>query len=438
MDVKLAGVIVTLGAALGLLAAVAPAWWTARASLPSLLASTAVRGGARRGRMRRGLIVAQVALSLVLLASGGLIGRSFERLLRADPGFRPEGLLTVLVRTPPEFFPAFTDAVAFQDRVHRALAALPGVTGASAATALPLTAAASQATIAVPGAPGNVGDPARDAVLVDLIAARAGYVEVMGMRLVEGRTFGTSRPAEIAEALIDSTLARRLFPTGSAVGTAIPFGNRRLTVIGVVDQARLYDVHRDGRPQILLRSEDSGVRPHFFVVRTAGDPLSLLPDLRAAIGHVDPRVAVGNPRTMEQIVSDTLRQQRTSAALVLTFAAGALLLAAMGLFGVVAGSVMRRRHEIAVRMALGASASRVLKTVVSEGALLVAIGVAIGLPSLYAAGRLLRGLLVDVTPSDPLTLIAAMSGLLLVTIVACYVPARRALRIEPAQLLKQE
>jgi predicted permease len=427
-----------VGLLLGLLAAAVPALWAARASLSSLLASSAVRGGGGHGRMRRGMIVAQVALSLVLLSSGGLVVRSFEHLLRADPGFRPEGILTVRVRTPPEYFPQWKDAIAFQDRVQAALAALPGVTGAAAAAVLPLTASATQALIKMPGAPGNTGDAGQDTQLVDVISARAGYVEVMGMRLLAGRGFQPARSQEAREALIDGSLARRFFPGAHPLGARIPYEDASLTIVGVVEQARLYDVHQDGRPQLFVRQEEWGPRALFYVIRTQREPRSLLPEVTAAVRRLEPRVAVGDARTMEQIVENTLRQQRTSAALISGFALGALLLAAMGLFGVVSGSVTRRRNELAVRIALGADHRRVLRLVLLEGALLVGAGVLIGAPGIYAAGRLIRGMLVGVSPSDPLTLIAVASGLALVTMATCYVPARRVLQIEPAQLLREE
>jgi putative ABC transport system permease protein len=439
LDWGIAFVVVGVGALLGLLAAAAPAVWTARASLAALLASSAVRGGGGHGRLRRGMIVAQVALSLVLLCSGGLVVRSLERLLRADPGFRPEGLLSVRIRTPPEFFPTLPEMLAFQDRLVAALAALPGATGASAATALPLSAGATPVQFLVPGAPGNTGDPAKDALLVDMIAAKAQYVEVMGMRLLEGRSFEAARREGVREALIDSAVARRFFPGTSALGARIKAGDGpELTVIGVVQQARLYDVHQDGRPQLILRQEDLGVRPLFYVVRTTRDPHALLPELRAAVRRIDARVAVGDARSLDEIVENALRAQRTSAALITAFGVGALLLAAMGLFGVVAGSVTRRRHELAVRLALGADHRRVLRMVLGEGALLVGLGALFGVPGIYAVGGLIRGVLVGVSPSDPLTL-AAVAGLLAaVTLLTCYVPARRVLKIDPAQLLRQE
>ena len=439
MDWRIAAVVITVGGLLGLLAAMVPAVWSARTSLSSLLASSAVRGGGGHGRLRRGMIVAQVALSLILLSSGALVVRSFEHLLRADPGFRPEGVFTFRVRRPPDFFRQMSDAIAFQDRLTSALAAIPGVTGVSAVSALPLTATtatAAQVMVKMPGAPGNTGDAERDAVLADVVGVAANYVEVMGIRLVEGRTFADRRDG-VREAMIDSTLARRFFPDGSASGMTVAYGKESFTIIGVVDQARLYDVHADGRPQLLVRADDF-IRALSFVVRTTRDPPSLLPDIRAVMRRVDPRVAVGVPRSMQDFVDQALSAQKTSAALISAFAIGALLLAAMGLFGVVSGSVTRRRHELAIRLALGADHPRVLRLVLKEGAILVALGVLIGAPGVYFAGELMRGMLVGVSPSDPLTLIAVAAGLLIVTMATCYVPARRALGIEPATLLRQE
>jgi putative ABC transport system permease protein len=450
VDWEIAAGMAALGMLLGLLAATVPAIWAARATLSSLLASSAVRGGGGHGRMRRAMIVTQVALSLVLLGSAGLVVRSVEHLLRADPGFNPEGLLTFRVRSPPEFFPKPSDLVGFQDRVERALAAIPGVTGVSATSALPLSAAANQVPITFPGAPGNTGSKEHDTPLVDFIGTRASYAQVMGMRIVAGRAFDPVRHDGRQEALIDRRLAEQFFPTRSPIGTKIPGPGTRIstsyepkpadgfTIVGVVEQARLYDVHQDGRPQMFIRTEDWGFRPLSFVVRTGRDPESIIPEARAALRQADPRVAMGDVQTMAQIVGNLLRPQRTSAVAIAAFALGALLLAAMGLFGVVSSSVTRRRHEMAVRLALGADHGRVLRLVLGEGALLAGIGVLIGIPGIYAAGRLIRGVLVGISPSDPLTLAVVAAGLGLVTMAACYVPARRVLGIEPAQSLRQE
>src|SRR5262249_37590469 len=376
IDSSIGATVIAVGGLLGLLAAAAPAVWGARASLASLLAGSAVRGGGGQSRWRRGMVGAQVALCLVLLASGALVIRSFERLLRTDPGFRPEGLFTIRVRVPPEFFPKNSEAFAFQDRVRHALAAIPGVTGPSAASTLPLTAAffPSQQTITIPGAPGNTGDAERDNVLVDLIDARPNYVEVMGMKLRAGGAFTEAVPKGVGEAVIDTALARRFFPEGNPLGWQFKIGTQPFTIIGVVDQARLYDVHADGRPQILMRAENFGSRPLFFVMRTTRHPHSLLPDVQAAIHRIDARVPAGDPRAMEDLVQAALSPQAMGGVLIGAFAVGALLLAAMGILGVVSGSVTRRRHELAVRLALGADHGRILRLVLKEGALLVASG----------------------------------------------------------------
>ena len=175
-----------------------------------------------------------------------------------------------------------------------------------------------------------------------------------------------------------------------------------------------------------------------FVIRTTHEPRSVLPDVRAAVRRIDPRVPVADPRSMDEIVDQALSPQKTGAALISAFAIGALLLVAMGLFGVVSGSVTRRRHELAVRLALGADQRRVVRLVLREGATLVALGVLIGAPGIYVAGGLIRGVLVGVSPSDPLTLAGVALGLLFVTMATCYVPARRAMGIDPARLLREE
>ena len=437
LDSETAATVIGIGLALGLLAALAPALFAARSSLPTVLASSGLRGGGGQRRLRRGMIVAQVALSLVLLNSGALVVRSFDRLLRTDPGFRPEGVFTVLVRTPPAFFPN-DEVVAFQDKVTTALASVPGVTRVGAAGTLPLGARSSPAPtpIAIPDAPGNTGDPERDAVLTDIIAARAGYFEVMGMRLVAGRTFSDS-PGEAREAVIDTAFARRFFPGANPVGTRLPFDGR--TIVGIVEHARLYDVYRDGRPQLYLQNlPDSFQRAQYYVLATTRDPDALLPEVRAAVRSVDARVAVGEARTMEQIVADALRQQRTGATLISGFALGALLLAAMGIFGVIATSVTRRRHELAVRLAVGADRRNVRRLILREAVLLVGGGVLAGVPAVYAVGGAIRGALVGVSASDPLTLLGAATGLALITLGTAYVAARRVLSIDPATLLRKE
>lgn len=241
--------------------------------------------------------------------------------------------------------------------------------------------------------------------------------------------------------MIDTALAQQFFPASSPLGATIPFGQdgkQVLTIVGVVNQARLYDVHQDGRPQLFVRAEDWNYRGLNFVLRSDGNPASRVADVRRVVRGIDPRLALADVRTLDEVVDNALRRQRVSAVLIAGFAFGALLLAAMGLFGVIAGSVSRRRHELAVRLAIGADHPRLLRLVLREGLALVAAGVLIGLPGIYVAGRLMRGILVGVSPWDWQTLAAVALGLGLVTLIACYVPARRVLGIDPAQSLRQE
>jgi putative ABC transport system permease protein len=439
VDWRVSAVIVGTGVVVGLFGAVGPATWAMRTSLTSLLAASAVRGGRGHNRMRRATVIAQVALSLVLLSAGGLVVRSLERLLQSDPGFRAEGVLTMRVPMPPQLVPDPADVLALQQRVQEAVARIPGVLQVSAADALPLTGGANNSgDISIPGAPGNTGDRRHDSLLVDFIGARAGYFDVMGIRLLAGRGFEEARHGDVLEAVIDRHLAEQFFPRGTPLGATIPFRNKSLTIIGVVDQARLYDVHQDGRPQLYVRAEDWGYRTLSFVLRSQRYPDTLGGEVHAAIHRVDPRLAVADVRSMTHIVGDALRQQRISAVLIAGFALGALLLAAIGLFGVVSGSIARRHHELAVRLALGAEHGRLLRVVLAEGAVLVGTGVLIGLPGVYAAGGVIGGALVGISTTDPTTLLVVALGLMFVTMAACYLPARRVLRIEPSRLLKQD
>jgi predicted permease len=387
--------------------------------------------------MRRSLIVVQIALSLVLLSAGGLVVRSFERLLAADPGFASDHVLTLRLSTI--VFPQDTDAASFLDRTTTALRALPGVIGVSASSTLPLSGGSSMNTVGFPGAPGNTGDQQRDRPLVDRVQARAGYFETLRMRVLAGRGFEEARQPNVREAVIDRQLADQFFPSSNPIGSPISFGKSTLTIVGVVDQARLHDLYRDGRPQMFVRAEDYGSRGYwFFVIRTTAEPQGVIQDARAAIRRIEPRIPVSMMLTMDEIVADRRSRERISAVIIAGLALGALLLVAVGLFAVIAGSVTRRRGELAVRLALGATHAGVMRLLLSEGAMLVALGLVIGVPGVYAVGSLVRGLLIDISPWDAPTLAGALLGLFLVAMAACYLPARRVLRLDPAPLLRQE
>lgn len=436
LDWGAGAVVVAVGGLLGVAAALLPAAWASRAPLGSLIATTSLRGAASVTPLRRVMIVTQIAVSLVLLTAGTLVVRSFERLLAAEPGFRSDGVLTFTVAMGPRLFPNPADVQLFQDRLETALRELPGVVDVSATTALPLSGREAPATLTAPGAPGNTGDREHDAPTIDLVPTRAGYHELMGITIVSGRAFETARREGVNEALIDGRLVSQFFPTGSPLGASLVVNTQRLTVVGVVTPARLYDLHKDGRPQVYVRAEDWTPYTPSFVIRSSGDPLALTAGVSRTVRQLDPRIAISEVRTMDEIVDAAMRQPRLSAVLIAGFATGALLLVAMGLFGMVAGAVSQRRGELAVRLALGSTHGGVLRLVVGEGARLVVIGMLIAGPGIYAAGRLLRGLLIGVSPLDPLALAVAAAGLAVVTMSACYIPARRVLRLDASPLLR--
>jgi putative ABC transport system permease protein len=440
MDVGIGVIVVGVGVILGVIAASAPGTWASRMSLGSLVASSAIRSGTRAStRMRRALIVVQVALCLALLSAGGLVARSFERLLTADPGFESDGALTFSLGLGTWLFPDDIESQRFQERVDATLRALPGVTAVGATSILPLAGGANVRVISFPGAPGNTGDPNHDDAVIDRLVVRSGYVEATGIRIVDGRGFEPAHRPEVREALIDSQLADEFYPNQSPIGETLRSEGDSLTIVGVVQQARLYNLHRRGRAQLFVRAEDyPGWRPSNYVVRTNGDPQALTTVVQSAIHRIDRRVPISSIRTMSDIVAERRSRERLSAVLISGLGIGALLLVVMGLFGVVSGSVTRRQRELAVRLALGATHRCTLRLVIGEGALLVGLGLLFGVPGVYAAGNLVRALLIDVSPWDPPTLIAVALGLALVTMAACYVPARRVLRIDPAPLLRQE
>jgi putative ABC transport system permease protein len=435
MSWSIAATVVAIGTLVGLLAAVLPASWALSTPLSSLLGTMRMRGGSS-GRMRRGMVVVQVALSLVLLTAGALVVRSFEQLLRAQPGFDGTGVLTLRVPVPAARYPEDAAVRELHGRLQAGFAALPGVTAVGATSALPLSARANQTWIQLPGAPGNTGVEEHDNPMVDYYWVRPGYFEALGIRVLEGSTF-TEDAGTAAGVVIDRLLATQFFPDGSAIGNTIPFSGDTLRIIGVVDHPRMYDIHQDDRPQIYLRSGEDTPYSLSWVLRASRAPAGLANEARAVVRQADPELAVSELLTMDQITDQSLSQQRITAVLVAGFSLGALLLAAMGLFGVVSGAVTRRRHELAVRLALGANHRKLVGMVMLEGAVLVALGVLIGVPGVYAAGRAISGALVGVSASDPLTLLLVGLGLAVVAMAACFIPARRVVGIAPAQALRE-
>jgi len=424
----------------GLVFGVVPAWQAAtEAAAPALI--RAPRPGAGTAfRTRRALVAVAIALAVVLLTGAGLMARTVVGLVRVDPGFRPEGVLTGWLELPAKGYP---DArrVAFVDDLLARLEALPGVASAGVAgSSLPLLGSTWQSIFLVGGRP--VPERA-DLPSATIVPASRGLVETLGMRLLRGRGFAADRePAPVA--MVNARLAREMWPDEDPIGKVLRPGwpetpetiSPWREVIGVVA-----DVAYDGPPadpplQIYLPYADVPDASLGIVVRATGDPLAMVPAVRRTLAALDPSLPFFSVRSMDEIRRASTARERLLANLLTLFAAVALLLASVGLAGVVGQGVTERRREIGLRMALGASGGHVRWLVMSRVLAAVAAGAIAGLAAALALSRWLAGLLFGVSPFDPATLAGVVVVLALVTFVAAAVPARRATTADPLSALR--
>lgn len=432
-------VVVSLAAALGLLTAAPPLLRAGRPAPGRALRDAAGTGDSRRrSRGRDALVVVQVALSLVLLVGGGLLGRSLAVLLRVDPGFDPAQTLTFRVGLDGGAHGG-DERLVFERRLRERLAALPLVEAVGIANALPL--AGHQAGLTRPGfvdAPGNSGDPEADEPVLDQFFVTPGYVRAAGLRLLAGRDFHEGDGVDGASVvLVDDVVAARFYPDGGAVGSRIETGRDTATIIGVVDQPRFHDIRADGRGQVYRPAASIELTGLRVAVRVKeGDPLDLVAPARAVVAGLDGGLAVSEVRTLEAIVDGALRQDRLNLGLVTAFALAALLLTLLGVYGMVATAVMRRRPEIGVRVALGADARGVASMVFFDGLRLVLAGAVLGLGVAWVGSRVVASLLYSVQPRDPLTFGAVTAVLVVVGAFAAWLPARRASFVDPAEVLR--
>jgi predicted permease len=428
------GIALLIGLGMGL----APMVHSIRADISTVLREKAPsRSG---GRVRHLLVLGQVALTMMLLAGTGLLLGSFVRLLKVDPGFEPSSLLAIdlqLSRARYQGGPTVANAFA---RYADALEAIPGVTAVSASGALPLSAGADQNGAWFPGSPTNTGKSETDFMLVDVAPVTEGYFATTGIPLLAGEEFTAANrdSAFFRVAIIDDLLAKRFFPGGQAVGQIAIVDGDTARIVGVARHVRMYSLEEEGRPQIWVPHGWVPYRRMSMAVRTSGDPAALIGLARAAIRQIDPEQVIIEMSPMSERVSQTLAERRLALLLVGTFAGSALLLAALGVYGVTASGVTQRTRELGLRMALGATRRTVVGTVLSEPARLVTFGLAIGLAGTALAARLVRRLLYGISPLDPVTLVGVAVVLFAVTIVATYLPARRAIRVDPMVALRSD
>jgi putative ABC transport system permease protein len=444
-------VLVSLGT--GLLFGLVPALQSSRTELTAAMVEGGRLGtvGVARQRFRRGLVVAQIALALVLLTGAGLLVQSFLKVRGVDPGFQPEHLLTARIDLSPVRYETSAQRRAFYQDALARIEAVPGVRSAGAARALPMTGQlvigdwsfVEEGKFSSPPLPSEW-------TAADWQVVTPGYFRTMGIPVLRGRGIEAGdRLGAPGVVVINQTLARQAWPDGDAVGRRLLLGggpNDSIyrTVVGIVGDVRHRGLSVDPRPEMYLphaqfpAGTGTAINSLYLTVRTAGEPMALVPAIRSAVAELDPDVTMSEVQTMEQALGSWSAERRFTMLIVTGFAFAALLLGAVGIYGIMAHLVVQRTREIGIRIALGAVPSEILRLVLSQGALLAGLGIAVGIAGAFAATRLLAGLLYQVRPTDPVTFAGTALVLALVAAVASLVPAFRATRVAPIEALRAE
>lgn len=442
MDVWALGFTLLVSLAAGVLAGVAPALQFSKHELAETLkqGTGRVGGGSLRQRTRKALVVCEVALSLVLLVGAGLMIRSFWKLQNVDPGFDTGNTLTMSVLLPSTRYPEPQQMLAFHDRVLEQLGALPGVVSVGSTTNLPLTGRGSKQPFAIEGRP---APPVSEQPLAQTRYVSPDYFRAMGIPLRQGRPLDErDRDGAPQVVIISEAMARRFWPGQNPVGQRLTAsfhlqqGPRE--IVGVVGDVKSNGLDDDAAATMYLPFRQAP-RPWItFVARTAADPQSIVRPASQAVYAVDQEQALTSVRTMEQVLTESLSGRRFNMTLLMTFAALALALAAVGVYGVMNYSVMLRRRELGIRIALGARALDVLRLVLGQGLVLTLIGVGVGMVGAYALTRLMAGLLYGVAATDLLTFGSVSGVLIIVGLLASFLPARRATKVDPMIALRSE
>ena len=429
----------TLGVSLltGVVCGLAPAIQAFRPNLSEALKEGGRDSGGGRSGLRNALVIAEVAFTLVLLIGAGLMLRSFLRLNQVDMGFEPKSLLTLRVSLPATKYQNAEQGRTFFDQLLPRLEALPGVESVGAINGLPVSFQGGGATFQIEGR----ADPDNVTPMTNYRIVTPEYFRTMKIQLMAGRVF-TAQDRDGAEpvAIIGESLARGSWPNEDPIGKRVRWGSAngpQMTIVGIVRDVKLHQLTRI-KPQLYMPSAQAPFQPYEIALRTQNDPLNLASAVRNEVWGVDKDIPIANVRTMEQVLSGSITRERFNVLLLSVFAALALALALVGIYGVISYTVTQGTREIGIRMALGAQSRDVLKLVIGQGLVLVLIGISIGVGAALALTRLMASLLFGVSATDSLTFVSIAFLLAVVALIACCVPARRAVRVDPMIALRCE
>jgi putative ABC transport system permease protein len=439
VNLDLRVLLVTLGTAVvtGIVIGLIPALASGKPELTEALkeGGRGATSGLRRNRLRNALVIAEVALALVLLVGAGLLLKSFVRLQNVHPGFESKNVLTMEVALPVLKYPRGKPVADFYAEATRRVKELPGVEAAAFTSILPLSGTNSDSSFAIEGR-----DPAVDKVYPDeeIRDITPEYFSVIKVPLLQGRFFNDSDQFDgPGVVIVNNSFAKKWFPNQDVIGKRITFSDTRkpdakwITIVGLVGDMRHRGLDLDPKPEYYGAHNQTPYRGMILAVRSAQDPRSLTTAIRREISRLDPDLPAANVRTLEQVAADSIAPRRLSVVLIGVFAVVALVLASVGIYGVMSFLVVQRTHEIGVRMALGAQRADVLRLVIGRAAKLVLFGTGIGLLLGVLSGSALRSLLYNVGAFDPTTFLTVTFALCAVSFLASYIPALRATRADP-------
>jgi predicted permease len=444
IDVGVLAAVVGVIAIAALVAGVAPALRASSTDVRSAIASGSVGGGRSGGRLRALLVGAEVALAAAMLVGAGLVGRSFQKLLAVDPGFLAQGALTMDIALPRARYDTSTKIVAFYNSAVERLRALPGVQAAAATAQLPLGGGTTQWSVEIEGRRNS----ARDMETPYIVNATTDIFRAMGITVLRGRAFtSTDDERSTPVTVVSESMAREFWPGQDAVGKRIRLSGPDLpwiTIVGVVRDVRPEALSERPQPTYYLLIPQFAKMNGFadqgatLVLRTAGDPAALTNPARTVVRELDPGLALDRVQTLESVVTGSVARPRFAASVLGAFGLASLVLAVVGVYGVLSYAMTRRRRELAVRMALGARPGQVSRLVIGSGLQLAAAGVVVGLVVAALGARVLTALLYEVSPTDPATLVGVGVTLLGAAAAASWLPAWRATRVSAADVLRGE